>query len=437
MKLSKYAWIVQFENVYILYKCHHEIIVAIDKTLKDFLEQGDWSVLNEKHPTFFSYLLEKEFIIDEGVDESENVVKEWESEDADNSVYNIIINPTMDCNMRCWYCYEKHEKGSMMSEDMVSKVMEFTEHKIKNIDLKNLNIGFFGGEPLLFYKNIIHPMLEKIFMLCKQYNVKLAVGFTTNGYLLSEDVLKALKELDTTVPISFQISLDGNETLHNKTKFLSDKRGTYLQILENIKTAVALKFNVLLRCNCTLKNISSFIDVAKDLSGIDNLVKQNVTIDLQHVWQDGKNDTPEYREMLKTVRTAFNDYGFRVKADKAIAPERCYADKDHGLVINYNGDIFSCTARTFKEANREGIMTGGAEILWNDKRSQRMAIKYGNNTCQACNIFPLCHGRCSQYKMDSGNVDCVCQYNEAQKRKLIEERIQYIINDKKFNAYEN
>lgn len=30
---------------------------------------------------------------------------------ADNGVWHLILNPTQDCNFRCWYCYEKYSKG--------------------------------------------------------------------------------------------------------------------------------------------------------------------------------------------------------------------------------------------------------------------------------------------------------------------------------------
>ena len=170
----------------------------------------------EMHPTFFAYLVERGFLLEDHVDESREVIAEWEREDANRSVYNIIINPTMDCNMRCWYCYEKHEKGSVMSDEMVETVLRFIEKKVQSPELKQLNLSFFGGEPLLYYTRKVLPLLKKISSLCNERQVKLQLSFTTNGYLLTQKLLESLKELEAVVSVSFQITIDGNEELHNK-----------------------------------------------------------------------------------------------------------------------------------------------------------------------------------------------------------------------------
>lgn len=430
MKLSNYAWIVRHENTHILYKCHHETLVAIEEPLKELLERGDWEALEEMHPTFFAYLVERGFLLEDHVDESREVIAEWEREDANRSVYNIIINPTMDCNMRCWYCYEKHEKGSVMSDEMVETVLRFIEKKVQSSELKQLNLNFFGGEPLLYYKRRIVPILEQTILLCKESDTELNVSFTTNGYLLTEKLLHSLREYSGIKIISFQIAIDGNKELHDKTKFLAGKTETYAQIMNNVKTAVGLHLPITLRCNCTMKNIFSFIDVAKELGLLSDEEKKYILIDLQPVWQEQKNDLPEFHEGLESLRQSLKKEKLHVRNDKVIDFSRCYADKDNGLVINYNGDIYSCTARDFIKDNKEGIITPQGEIVWNDRKEYRISLKYGNDTCRKCTIYPICHGKCTQYKMETGlNVGCICNYTDGKKKEIIESRISFLINN--------
>lgn len=429
MKLSNYAWIVRHENTYILYKCHHETLVAIEEPLKELLEKGDWEVLEEMHPTFFAYLVERGFLLEDHVDESREVIAEWEREDADRSVYSIIINPTMDCNMRCWYCYEKHEKGSVMSDEMVETVLRFIGKKVQSPELKQLNLNFFGGEPLLYYKKVIRPILERTASLCHSENKNLYLHITTNGYLLNERVLSSIKSYTSNVV--FQIAIDGNEEVHNETKYLGGKGDkTYAHIMENAKSILSQGLYLTLRCNCTLKNIHSFADVAKELSVLSEDEKRYLTIDFQQVWQDYTNDIPEFHEGCAEVRKIFQKNDIYVKVDRSIDPRRCYADKDTGVVINYNGHIYSCTAREFNIERSEGTLSSSAELLWNEKKELRRTLRYGNKTCQACSIYPLCHGRCTQMKLDTGNnTGCICQYSENKKRELIKSRIGFLINN--------
>ena len=103
-----------------------------------------------------------------------------------------------------------------MSDEMVETVLRFIEKKVQSPELKQLNLSFFGGEPLLYYTRKVLPLLKKISSLCNERQVKLQLSFTTNGYLLTQKLLESLKELEAVVSVSFQITIDGNEELHNK-----------------------------------------------------------------------------------------------------------------------------------------------------------------------------------------------------------------------------
>lgn len=53
---------------------------------------------------------------------------------------------------------------------------------------------------------------------------------------------------------------------------------------------------------------------------------------------------------------------------------------------------------------------------------------YCNPTCMACTIFPLCHGGCSQSKLESANPNgCVKGFSERDKQVYVVQRIKGII----------
>ena len=60
------------------------------------------------------------------------------------SGYTILT--TMDCNARCFYCYEKGQPPITMSEKTANEVADFM---IKSSSGTSLDIRWFGGEPLV------------------------------------------------------------------------------------------------------------------------------------------------------------------------------------------------------------------------------------------------------------------------------------------------
>jgi uncharacterized protein len=59
---------------------------------------------------------------------------------------HLVLLPTEACNFRCTYCYETFPRGKMNPE-IISGLKALVKEKATN--LSNLNISWFGGEPLL------------------------------------------------------------------------------------------------------------------------------------------------------------------------------------------------------------------------------------------------------------------------------------------------
>ena len=68
-------------------------------------------------------------------------------------------------------------------------------------------------------------------------------------------------------------------------------------------------------------------------------------------------------------------------------------------------------------------------IRYNEiKRALREKLKYGNKTCLSCRIYPLCHGGCSQGKMDrERETGCLKRYTDIDKIKIIQDRVEFLL----------
>ena len=112
MKYSQFNNHFFYEQKYIWFNSFSNEFLILEPILHDLLQ----SSINEKNPLelkkihqdFYDALLSKKFIVDKFVNEIE-LVREWNKKlIEDDNFYHITINPTMNCNFKCWYCYETH-----------------------------------------------------------------------------------------------------------------------------------------------------------------------------------------------------------------------------------------------------------------------------------------------------------------------------------------
>lgn len=428
MKISKYTFIERKEDCSVLYNCSNEKLTLIENKLADLLSDHDTDKLKRLHPSFYQYLVENRYLIPSNEKEEDRIIEAWKKEDNDYSQLTISINPTMDCNLRCWYCYEKHEQGSTMPKNVMESVLKLIREKVITPEFRHLHLSFFGGEPLLKMEEIMYPLLIKASELCAIHQKSFSFSMVTNGTLLSPENIERLKEIKTNVDTWLQITLDGNQNSHDLVRRSPEMPQSYQVIIQNIRTAISNGFRITLRLNTTHENIETFIDLLDDFNNLDEKLKELLTIDIQHVWQDRNQAYADFDKKQEALRTMFRQNGFRVTEMKHIDRSRCYADKNNHISVNYNGDLFKCTARRFSKENREGVLLPSGKLAWNHKRELREELKYGNAICKECLIFPLCHGGCSQFKMDSvGHTGCIRGYTEEYKKKIIRDRIEFLL----------
>ena len=353
----------------------------------------------------------------------ENLIKKL---DNDDSAYILHINPTLDCNFRCWYCYENHVKGSKMNDGMVEKVkMLITRIISGNDNLKTLQLSFFGGEPLLHFNEVARPIITFAKEETAKNDIALGVHFTTNAFLLSKMMFDFFDGLN----ISFQITIDGDQQRHDQTRFCTNGKGSYKTIIGNIRQLAERGHHVIMRINYTSKNISGIENVIEEIGKFDCKAKQNIHIDLQQVWQDVNNDKQatdcQARLRLQEARSK----GIFTTSCKTFDRVRnaCYGDKRNHAVINYNGDVFQCTARDFNKNNRSGYLSDDGRIIYeNDALNKRMSIKLSRDVCKICSIAPLCGGGCTQQAIESRNIEgCIYGMGQNEIRKAILDRFEY------------
>jgi len=147
-----------------------------------------------------------------------------------NNVYGLILNPTMDCNFKCWYCYETKIAG-MMSDEIQNRIIKHVKTLFDKNIISGLSLSWFGGEPLMCFNQLVYPISNKMIEICKEHNLPFNNAITTNGYLIEKSMIEKLKEIKLN---SYQITLDGTKDRHDKSRILKNGNPTYDKIIQNI-----------------------------------------------------------------------------------------------------------------------------------------------------------------------------------------------------------
>ncbi len=85
----------------------------------------------------------------------------------------------------------------------------------------------------------------------------------------------------------------------------------------------------------------------------------------------------------------------------------CYADNLSEVIINYDGNVFKCTARDFSSTEPDGILLENGAINWDVSELTRRLYTQLTDICLDCKRLPSCPSLCSQ-KIIEGNGDVKC-----------------------------
>lgn len=427
MKQSKYNCILQDNTGMVIYNAATDQLVALTPQLANIFNEGKATPekIKAQHAELYDHLLQKGIFVCDDADETEAYIRKREKYERSSGEYTITINPTLACNMSCWYCYESHKNMPAMSADVKQSVLLLIDKLLADNKLKKLNLSFFGGEPLLYFDKVVVDIINHAKMQCKAFDAKLSIHFTTNAYLLTDSVLKQLEGLD----VSFQITIDGGKQVHDSVRKTKGGEPTYARIVEHIHQTLSRGFSVGVRFNYTAKSIPSFIDVVKDFSHLPQEQKHLVNFTFQRVWQDNEGDASQVEQQVEHIERAFEQAGLFVNNAKSYIVPYCYADGVNTAVVNYNGDLFKCTARDFAPKSKEGTLAADGTLRWNERLRKRMSIRHGSDTCLQCRIYPICHGGCSQMKLEApdGISSCPKGYDDDKIQEIMEGRALYLL----------
>ena len=312
-------------------------------------------------------------------------------------------------------CIEKLMHNGILISDNQDELaeLEFLENKTKyqndqlnimvvviknNAKIKrNITISWFGGEPLLKFADI-KRMLHKSCQYADEYNCKIVSDITTNGYLLNEQNIQEMKQLNVK---SMQITIDGDRESHNKRRYLAGTGGTYDKIKENLIKVLEKNIFVILRINIDQKNVDTATNI---LSEIPEQYRSNIAISVANLYQtENKISTyPIYRKAIEL------GYQYLERKNQYIACHTCLAE---GYVIDVDANVIICV-NAVEDKILGRIDENGKVCITNPKVRYQLktASMIKNPNCQKCIQLPFCISTCKKaiYK-----ENVICQGKRA------------------------
>ncbi len=332
------------------------------------------------------------FIIDDDFDEIKLLRYRLYKSRFNENHLGLTIAPTANCNFRCVYCYEKNSiNTTSMSQEVENEIIKLVENKILS-NVKSISVAWYGGEPLLRF-DIVERISNKIIELCNKNDVIYTAFLVTNGYLLTNSIAEKMLNLKI---LSVQVTIDGNQEIHDSRRFLVNGEKTFEKIIQNLSNLSENTPNISLRINVDKKNVSNISEINDIL--IKYNLKNKVVPYLGHVRDsNGCYDNKKCISLDEFSKVNFDFKNFMKNEVKTFYPTLkgrvCGADSENSFVISADGEIFKCWDDIgIKEKSIGNILDKKINISNN--------IKYigidptNDETCSSCKVLPICMGGC-------------------------------------------
>ncbi len=272
-KLSRYVISTKLdENTSILFSTKSGESIAINSEQFGYMKT-DITLINSY---VRDLMFEKQMIVSEEINEVDELLKSFKVRaDKNKESFSFTIQTSSNCQLGCDYCGQNHKKD-IINYNLSDKIYNYIESITDEKELRNLSVTWYGGEPILGIKSI-RSLGGKILKLSRDKNINYTSKIITNGLGLNLDVFKELVSLKIK---SYQVTLDGDEEVHDNSRYTKSGKKTFSRITNNIldvlksETFSKEECKMIIRCNVhenNFESITPLIEFFADKEVIDKI----------------------------------------------------------------------------------------------------------------------------------------------------------------------
>lgn len=317
------------------------------------------------------------------------------------------------CNLQCGYCSVcdvKKGRNNMpktLSEDMKQYLIWLNKHAGREID-----INFFGGEPLIFFDRI--KKLTEFFQGLP--NSIYTFSITTNGKLMDEEKLKWFTENKVSICYSY----DGGNSVKTRGYDVWEDKKDLILATEDVWFSVVMTSQSYIYDVCKkLQEIDeeyrkihghcinvNMIDVMENVDGFRDMTLTDIDLNELHNQYDKLFKCYLKYKQIEDEQEKINYYLSHGKiidranmlVNKVInnigngyrLTHFC-AEYFENLSVDLDGGIYNCL---FESKPFLHVTDGSEKILRGIMEDEYRLMKRKDELCRDCQAWPLCDGGC-------------------------------------------
>lgn len=362
------------------------------------------------------------FVVPEDENEYERERIRFQTAKASRETLRVTIAPTMVCNLRCSYCFQQNlARSKCMKPDLQQGVIDFVRRKLEE-GSRRLVVQWFGGEPLLAYKQIV-AMSAEFQSICVERGIAYNSEMLTNGTLLTTEMIDSFRQIALK---AIQIPLDGSVCTYARRKNVTVERanGFHHFLIEHMQSLVDVTGSVTIRVNVDRDNPDAGKDVVR-------MFKDHGVVDPRIDFRLGFLNTSRgvidciphdcfSPAQFSDVEVDFMHFlakeGYRVYGSPWKRNFPCAAAVSHSYTIDPEGRIGKCVPAIGTEESvfsriyphdigRTLLETSLAEVPYGK------FDPFSSGACQNCKLLPVCLGSCP--KMHEPGRTLMCSMKEG------------------------
>ena len=342
---------------------------------------------------------------------SEDEYRQFADKSLNAPIKAMCLHVSHDCNLRCEYCFaETGDFGTgrkIMPPEIGKKAIDFLIEK--SFGRENLELDFFGGEPLMAWDTVVQTV-DYARSIEKKHNKRFRFTVTTNGMLLDDEKTEYInREMSNCV-----LSLDGRKEVNDRIRFTPNHKGSYDIIVPKFKKLVEGRTkegrtDYYVRGTFTKYNLDFVNDILHMAElGFKQLSVEPVVTDSKFPYALTEENLPaifdEYDrlyDIMKNDPDRFNFFHFKIDLDQgpcAIKRLRGCGCGNEYVAVTPDGEVYPCHQFVGMEQWKMGNIFDGTI----DNKIKDYFAKthiYSKDGCSECWARFYCSGGCNANSM--------------------------------------